>query len=691
MVDISDFAQRIRSIAPGDKLTSLIDDLSVSRDDLRNIINKFASTVPTDKQALVNKSIDEWFIARDTSIKDLVNTQLRDLTKKLGDSDIGDVFKSKVLFDSDGNLLGDGTRIAQILSGARELRPLQAITNKAGGLDAAPAIQYSDEVVTNYQNILSGTAIGQKFTNTYNRIAQIQNEFRTAGLKLNAPASALTPELQALKTEHKELQKLLKSDELQQYKAIAAHPSSYDAETVKGYGLTKKSLQELESSINLPDTPSVKQIYDMTLGQFVDKPIAVLGDFLRRKVGSLKYGNDSLIAEGRQLLATNVRDKVHSDAFPETSLESQVRWVSAPQFTSKKSGGILTFNDGTFNPYKLAAALHKGLPIKVGDNIVPTEVAYQQLAKGKIDLYKYALSKGMSEPEARLYADLPQTGKITSDLSLTKPYENNFLNRRNVIVHFDAATPITEMELKSVGAIRTLIDSQQANIAENSVQLLQGLGVAVPEAVTETTKSLRKWAQNGDTPIDFAHAANATIGTTASGRMLVMNTQVQAFQTWLGNALTQLRTRINTELNPLRQAILKGTAKDADLDLVRTIQAKVQGGGNKWFDASAYGLSETPGTMFISKDVVGALQKEGADVSELLTSPNHMFEIANPNVSALLSKYLTLEGSIRDAAMRSLAAKGYSIATHYPGELYFPPTDVVRSPYFVMVRDSGGR
>lgn len=694
----SDFAEKLRSIPNGSKVVSLVDDFAVSKEALMASMKDFIEFFPPDRRATAVKTVEEWFTRRDSTIGNALAEEVAKLAKSSGrQSDIGEAFLRKVVRDSDGKLLLSGDEAAQILTGAKEISPVKISLSKTGGLVANSSIPLSPAVMQPYTDELLKTVPGKLYRSLTNELAQLRESARLQGINLKDKLSSLSAEGQELKKKVAELRKKINHQDFKVLKDLMDDPRMLNDAAAAYLKLSKKEFNALKAMVSVEDIRTVRQTYDMIARQFVDVPSATLGDIISHGA-ALKSLGGVVQADGK-ILSRDIVKEINSLTAPKSSLDAQLVWHFADKTIAPKSGNTLRYklkdaassfwDEDDFNPYRLAAAIDQEISLPI-----TREEALIALTKSKLRLRKEGLNKGMSEVEARLYADLPLEENLNT-WRATKGRENNFLERRNVSIHFEEEVALSEMELKALAGIRTEIFAKNLEVAEAAFDIAETLGLNIPQVVRAKLADFREFGMNGANPIDFANAGNAGLITNSSGRMLRLNTDVLQVGSFLNGLISKEQDKIVREMAPKIQRILRGTAKDAELDLLGVIHKKITGGGTKWYDLAELMPDSDTGTLtYVSREIVDLLRSDAEGALERVQSlisegnPAHIFTVENANVADLLRTYSKLEGSYRKGSVDLMGAKGYNVTDTISGQLYFPPLDVRRSPYFVVVRDA---
>lgn len=694
ILQMKDFGEQLKSIPEGSKIASMVDDLGVNKDDLLASVQDFMSSAPKDKLDTVRKTVDEWIARRDSTIQSRIDDSLVNLTKSSSTkSDIGKVFSEKVIKDSEGNILSPGDSLAQILDGAKELSPVSFKATNSG-IAVNPVAQYAPAVLDNYTSALYGTVPGKALYAIESEMASIRNQAKSMGFKLNSAKSSLEPAQFDLKKRYMELRDKANHADFKNLRLLLDDPRNFNEAYATSLGMTKPEFKALADLVDTKNIPSAAQYFDMEAKQFVDRPAASLGDVITHRDNLTVVGNT--VRADSKILTKDFRGSIASSKAPTDTLTAQLNWTLAGTTIAKKSGNTLRFGEqanpkaffkeGDYNPFRLAVAIDRGIDLPI-----TRDEALAELTKGKLRLYKNGIDTGMSEVEARMYADLPMTDDLMN-WTATKGRENNFLSRRNVQITYDEVAPLNELQLKTIAGLRANIFTRQLEVAENTYDLLQSIGVQIPDSVRNKLGELREYALAGANPIEFADAANASALANAQGRMLRLNTDVLQLGTYVNHLISQQHDRIIRELAPAYQKILRGPGKKADLDTLSVIHKKITGGGTKWYDLSKYIDDESDHLTYVSSDIVRMLRSDSDDLIEnaraLITegSTDHVFTVENSNVASLLRAYSELESGYRKFNINLLGAKGYNVADFNPGQLYFPPIDIKRSPYFALVR-----
>lgn len=703
----ADFGEGLNSIPLGTKIATNIDDLSVTRESLEQIVNNFAGAFPASKQDQARKTIGEWISKRDAQSDFIIKSHVLELVPK--GSNLGDDLMKKVIKGEDGQLLNTPEALTQLFDGATAVKPLRASVS-AKGISVDSVVDITEDTFAEVQRLVQGSSVGGKAMTQMNTLASLKEGAKALGFKLTDATDRLTPAQLQLKNSYNALKTQINSQEHKILDDILSDPRSMTEAHAKFLGVSPSDYTKIKGLVDFEATPSISQTYDMVLKQFVDRPIAVLGDILEHPK-LFNPSNGGLQINGQRILVSSVAKELSKLTAPNTSLSAQVLWETATVSTGKQATNIAYkgvesvdnfFKSGDFNPYKLAHAIDKDILVSNGTRTLTTDEALTELTKAKLTLYREGISKNMSEIEARLYADLPQTEDLATWVA-TKGRENNFLERRNVVIDYNKMTPLNEFDVKTAAGMRREIFGQQLAAAEQAFRIAtEDLKLTIPESIKGSLAELREFGLNGAMPIDAANASGARAFTNANGKMFKLNTVVSQFGTFVNNLNSKQRDEIIGVMAPEFQRMLRGTSKNADLDALRVLQTKITGGGDKWYNVEALGLTGNGDTLtLVNREVAQLLVEAASDgispakAEALMTkardlmatgSPTHIFTVENANVASLIRAYSSIENKSRTASVNIMGAKGYNVPDNIPGQLYFPPTDVARSPYFVMVR-----
>lgn len=736
ILETPDFAQVLKSIPDGDKLAAVFDDFVKIQDYATTVeLDQLLKYVPASKHGLVRTAFNELVARSSTQTETQIKTFIEALTSNprapnsIGEEIFNKFFNSKEF--------GVGVAPEQILStfaGVNKIVKL-ALDRRGNVLDEKAVQQIREAVGNTISSTLeSASKIGKAHKAELDKIAalgELASDIKLPGhlapqkkiydvfmgnvagepgyftrqladiIKDNLipSTSAEFKALKALSLLEKKQQDIfskLSGDEYRAYlfyknnplralDPIDAKGASYLSTTL-GKQFDKVTRETLAESIS--NAERTYAILDLVTKKYVSSPIVYLGDLANTAASFISRQNTYSV--GNRVVVSDIKASLaHNADLPTTLLESQGLWTSGRRGVSTKKDFATTVST-TNNPYTLAAEIEKKLAVGASDNIITEDLTRLNALKQR--MYAKAIDDlGMDEISARLYADLP----IEEGVHLTRARINDFTQRRNVGVIFKAPTTLSEMELKTVTAIHQDIFTQQLAVAEKAYEVLSSLGVKLPEVVRKQMEYFRQFGLNGELPVDFANRGGAGAITNASGRMLRLNYHVTAFGSFLNGAITQLRDAGNREMAPHVMNLLRGTGRVEDLAELRAIVAKVTGGGTAWFDISAYGLPSTQGEMtFVSREVASLLMKgtdDSIDAAAALIESDplkHSFSVNSKTVGDLLKTYSGLDLRYRNANMNLMGAKGFNVSNELPGRLYFAPTDITRSPYFVVVRDS---
>lgn len=701
----SNFAQNLKSIPDGTKVASIIDDLALDRTAFTEHLDKFKEWIPASKMDEANKMIDGWFSLRDTNLTKNLNERVLGLTGKSLDEagSIGGDFIKTAVRDVDGKVKMDGDKATQTLEGAIKIQPLHATVGR-GSIDVISTAPFSEDATAVIKNLLlNATPLGNKFRAMAGEQLGVKGPLKFLKEQVDAGGSdEMIAKLKDLIDKRKlDVKQFLSSSEVIQLKRAAKDPRFLDPMFIKSSGMTEDTVRGLIDLFGIEGRSSLVHTYDMTLGRFVDKPIALIGDLLEKP--SQLYVKSGILFAGNKSLMTSFVKTLNSTEAPKTYLDAQLLWEKGGhglRMIKTKAGMVtpdLTYgnlNDGffagaEFNPFKLAAAIDKDMPISRAGIGFTREEALIELKNAKMRMYERGVNSGMPEPVARLYADLPAEGELANWLP-TRGRENNFLARRNVEIVYKQEQVLTDMEAKTAIGMRGSILAVQVAAAEKTYDILTRIGVEFPDIIKEQMKFFREVGFNGETAVDYTRRANAGVITNASGKMLTLNTQVLAFGSYLNSVLTAARNANNRAMASEVQTILRGTGKAADLDQLSVLHSKVVGGGDKWYKAQTLN-GELPANVFINRELAAALKSETPEVVEAALetiaekNASNVFTIENENIVKLLDKYISRENMFREANLDIMKAKGFDTSDYIPGQLYFPPTDVRTAPYFAMV------
>lgn len=705
VINIQDFGEKLASISTGTKVAALVDDMGMNKTVMKDYFEGFKGWIPESSWDQFNKTIDGWFNLRDAKIDSLVKERILDLTGKSLDNagSIGGDFLRATIRNEQGDVLITGDRATQLLDGATKISPLKATVGR-DSVDVISTAPFSEDAASVVKNLLMNeTELGKKFRTVSGERLGTTGPLKFLKEQIDAGGSKETiDKLRDLIDKRKiTINDFLSSSEVAQLQKAAKDPRFLDPMFIKATGIPEDTMRGLIDLFGIENRASVTHTFDMKLGRMVDKPIAHIGDILEKPT-QLNIKGGTLFA-GNKALMTSFAKAVTSTEAPKTYLDAQLLWekgghgvrvtkskegLKAPDITYG-SGNNAFFAAGEFNPFKLAAAIDKDIPIQKSGVTYSRQEALVELKAQKMRLYERGINSGMPEPVARLYADVPAEGELATWIP-SKGRENDFMARRNVEISYKKEQLIPDMDAKTAIGMRGSIVAAQIAASEKTYAVLERIGVELPEIIKEQMNYFRQFGINGEQAIDWANRANAGVLTNASGRMLTLNTQVTAFGSYLNSALTAARNANNRTMASEVQKILRGAAKDADLDQLRVFHTKIVGGGDKWYKGNVVN-AELPPNVFISRSVAQALKSESEDVVESAMSliatndPKYVFKIENENIANLLTRYIGRENMFREANLDIMKAKGFDTSDYIPGQLYFPPTDVRTSPYFALV------
>lgn len=721
VLDISDFGEKLKNISPGSKIAGLLNDRELSQALVEANIDSLFKGLPADAKDKVLALSKSWVKSKGEEIDRIASEQLKQVVKTKN-SNIGeDVYNMLIKAKEDGSFPLSGESTAQIfgeLNGIQRL--LVTLPGDSPGALVKGVSKLTEENARAIMELFEQSPVGTRVKTLETEIASLRDFFEKAGFKKNPAKASLPEHLHGqfdLKQQYQaELAKINKTLPGNSFREIMKDPSRATEKMAKAAGLTDDQWKKFLSLIDPGEQGSVTHFLDLVTGKLVSSPTIMLGDFLAKSGGRLRYNKfaDAVLSDdGAQLLVPNISKSLNSPNMPVSMIEAQAKWQVAENFLAIKrelKGKGLDIGNGIPSPFKLRAALEANAPIFIDGVEISRDMALRELTRLQLAMREHALQiHGMTEEQARLYANLPLNEKLTEAFVSSGRLEHNYLSRRNVIASYEEATKISETDLKSIQAIRDMVLLRQTGAAQAAYDIAISMGIEFPEPIRNAAQKLLEFGLNGADPIDFGARIGAGAVTNASGRMFTANTQATALGTFLRNKIVQGQTAIDQALAGDLQAILKGTSPKEDLNLVSLIHQKITGGGSKWhnaellFDELGIPADDLAG-LYITRDAAKAIKKSfgraassesdeafekfSDELADLLTDSKNTFRVDNPRVNSLLKNLANQDANLRKAQLDILGSRGYDISDFIPGELYFPPLDTARSPFFVMVRDA---
>lgn len=710
IIERADFGEKLKNIASGSKIAGMADDRLMTEELMNRGLNDLFDKLPAKSLDDAIASSKIWFNDRqryvDTALKDLV----LDIVKTKN-SDLGEViYKQLIAKGDDGAYPLVGEKLSQVFGNMTAATRL--FTQPFGQSIGLKAVaNYSEEALQKYGDLINQSEIGQKVASLNAQMKTIRDYFELNGFNKNPVKSALPPEfhthLTALDRLKREMTKINSDD----FKRLQADPTMMTPAIIAKYKIPQSLVDQIKTITDIGEQKSIGQFFDLVAKRHTSEPTAMLGDFVARVGAPLKYkGGNVLTDDGAQVLLKNAKETMSSGNTAVTDIESQVRWSIANQFLphGKNAGKGIDLPGGALDMYKLAATIDKGGPIIIGGQEVSKDIALQELTKGKKWMFDHARRiLGYSDERARMYADLPAEGDII-DWAAKSGRVNDFMQRRNIVTAYEKAVNISEIELKTMEGLRGLIEDAQIAARNATYGIAANAGVVIPEAIRGAADSLANHGIYGSSPVDMANRVGPGALTTANGRLWSMQTQAAAMGTWLRDQTIKLQTASRAALASPTSELLKSAKSLAAFSLVHK---KATSTGVRFVDSAnvekSIGLpagaimrilGKSEGGLWISKQSALELQKlaaaeTGLDAQGMMDILLHQIDRNTMHVDdELLSNFLKAQsaenGKVFKTQLNLRGARGYDTSGYMDGELYFPPLDVTKNPYFAMVRDS---
>lgn len=711
ILDRADFGEKLKNIASGTKIASIADDRRLSMEAIDGELDSLFTGLPAKSRDQAKAASKVWFEDRQR----YVATQLKELTAKLiktKDSDIGEaVYKALLAKTEEGIFPATGEKLAKVFGNLNAITRL--FTQPFGDSVGLKAVsKYSEDALNRYAEILSNTTTGMAIRDIERNMKAIRDEFAARGFRRSATAAQLPEDLKDMHRILGKLSRQLTRLDTGDFKLMLSDPTFLTPAIAYKYKIPQETMDLLKTVVDLGEQKSIAQFFDLKHGRHVSTPTATLGDFMSRIGGKLKYRGGNIYADdGAQILLTDVKTKMGSGNVATTDIESQLRWSIANRFLPHGANvgkGIDTANGG-LDMYKLAATIDAGGPIYIGGVEVSKEIALQELTKGKKWMYNYSKNVlGYHEERARLFADLPAEGDLGTWLA-KQGRENNFMQRRNVVMAYEKAVNVSEIELKSMEALRGLIEDAQVAARNATYGIAGNTGVVFNPAIRGALETLAEFGLTGEHPVDFASRVGAGAGTNASGRLWQMQTYATAIGTWTRDQIIKLQAASRAAMSTPTQELLKDPAAKVAVSL---FHRKATTEGIRYVDANfverALGLQENAiarilgkeSNMWISKaqaEELIALQKKSGEAGldpealvEILTNNpmRNTTHVENETAAKFLKTLSAENGKVFQTQLNLRGARGYNVSGYMEGELYFPPLDVTKNPFFAMVRDA---
>ena len=709
-----DAAQKFKDIPSGSKLSAVLDDVKFSPEAIEDLTKSYLGFLPKSQHDEAVRVMTEWVTKRSDFVSSEIKSNVIELTKKYlpkqatavddvpAEGTIAETVLNKMVKGEEGKLLKSPEDYTQIFGEAVEIAPVKVVVTKKSDLGVHVIDDLPLATKEAFRDKLFESEIAERIQRAQ---AEVSNHFNVLKQAVPGANSSLTKDKvpEALHGTWKAWQEArVARNSIPGYKEFGdlfVDPKLLSKDLIKKFGLDENVFGDFMQQFSHGARKSSIHTYDTKLGRFTDRPVIQLGDLTAHK-GSLAITGNTLTLDGK-VLAANLPELTMSSSQPLGLIESQIRWQYGGRNLQAKSGNKLTYEGiPRYNPFRLAAAIDQDIPIFYGEHKVSRDFALKQLADEKKKLYKHAMENlKYADEEARLYADIPHDANLESWVP-TKGRELNFLERRHVTIKYSSPNSLDEFQLKTIAGIRNLIYTKQLEVSEAAYQTAKLYGIQVPDMIKNALTDLREFGLNGATPLDHTSVSGSTAFTNASGRMFKMNTQANAIAAYLHGEIEKLNTSVARELSSDIRAILQAAPGESSREVMQLVHKKVHGGGTKWYDAADVVGDEAYRGYYISREWAKDLIKPSAEelsaaekLEELLGAPmaeiaKNTFKVTDRNVLGFLTKYSKLEGIGRKVQLRTQAARGINVLDQIPGELYFPPLDITKSPYFVMVRDN---
>lgn len=632
-----DLAKNLLSIPTGSKIVSLQDELLKSPEELKALITSKLKDVPADLMPGMEAQITAWADQAAVRNKSYLSDFLLDLTKGSGkDNTIG---KSIEDFLTTSGIGQDMTRVGPIF---QDLESVSKI----------PVGYHFGEPVAN-------TTIGQ--------VAKTLPENRTIPVKLGD-------------------------------KVVEVQTSDLAG-----------NIQRAEAAIKAAPKPQNKFIFDLEAGQFITsaKELTLnIADFAANSSG-LKFiggksGTAAIIADG-QILVRDLSKVLYSKDFSSlSSIESQAAWTfaSGTLEASIAPGKTPIYWETIKNsPFMLQAAVDSGKRIiKDSTTDISLREAQRELGRQKLSLLKASMGEegkaNIQEALRRANITLEMLdgfGGNNFEIFAEKAFD--FTKRKNVQMSYVesladiGAKNLKDTDLTALAEITSQVYTQREAVAAATQEGIMGaLGLKIPAGVQTLLEGLRRDSIYAATPAEFADRANAGAAANFNAKIFTRNMTAKILGNFTKSNTDRLKDFINTSVSQEVRAINLNPNKAKIYEEIALIHKRVTGGGDKWAFADA--AVKGPSDYLISRKAVEDIAKSRGEVTfeDFLDTPQVM-QIKTAQVRNLLSKYSQVNGALRAAQTELATVRGANAAALIPGELYFPPINTSKSPFFLMVVD----
>jgi X-X-X-Leu-X-X-Gly heptad repeat protein len=719
--EVADFGYAIDSIPAGSKLALLYDDAAKGIEYYNKEIEPHLAGLSPEFANKIKEQGKVWYANRDKFLDNIMSNELLNIAEPK--TDIGKSIQQ--LIQKTGKT-GDAVKDSEdrrelitVLDGmvsANKITADSLIGNGSMTVQAeltTKAIMNSSAYKRMKQNAKDRTNIEEKIEALGVRVRDLPNDAKSA-FGLNIP-SGTSPELTNLFTRYRQVKSATAADDLIQQ--ALSDPASVTAEMLRAMGVGDKTRQSVLQAQEFSMQKRNTFFFDLEQGKIIETPAIKLGDYINRgsasKIEPMLTG--AIRADGIDILEGVNRVILGMDK-PDL-LTSQAAWAFTGKFIEKDMLPVKYLNKD--NPYQLAEAIRQTLA--VGEDIIDfgskvgkydLDVMVALLNKEKTKMYKHAINKlDMDEHSAAYFADVPlgfnpkqpKHFEVVDSNGVKVLDGHDFLARRNIEVKYNAETPLNDFQLKSISAIRSLVNTANDQAANETAALLVKLS---PSFANKQSFAIADDLRKADLPnaeVNYPDRANAGLLTNATSRIMTLASKVLVMASKTSQMLDTIKRETANTISSPAQLILNSPSKIDDLNYLAVLHRKIQSADRPYIV-----LSQTndevkaiaaqlnmKGNELISSDLWGKLKKAAdAPTPETITEAQmlfgdtlHVVPVENMNAHNLIGAYSSRESLLRETKIGLMAARGVSATAHIKGQLYFPPIDKSKTPFFLYVVD----
>jgi hypothetical protein len=723
--EVEDFGQSLDSIPSGSKLAMLFDDVAKGLEQFNAKIDPHLKDLTPEFANRIKEQASTFYANRTTFLDGLMSSELLNIAETK--TDIG--LSLQKLIKSTGKtgdeLLDSENRreLITILDGmvsARKLNSESLITSGTSTIHEKTilsSIIQSSVYRRVTKNAKDKADIEAKMEATGISVKDFANDAKTS-YAVNIPAGA-SKEIIDLFTRYRMVNTPIAEAAILE-KALS-DPKSITVDMARALGISDKNRKAIIDSAAFETQKRNTFFFDLEQGKIIENPAIKLGDYINRGVNSkITVELDGAIrADGEQIIA-GVNSVILGIDKPDL-LTSQAAWAFTGEFMKKELLPIRSLSKD--NPYQLAEAIKQTLEMgetiidfggKVGKYDLATMVETLNAMKKK--MYKEAIGRlEMDEHSAAYFADVPlgfnpkkpKYFEVVDKNGVKSLDGHDFISRRNVEVQYKAEQPLSDFQLKSISAIKGLVDSANAQAANETLQVLTKLS---PNIIKDKSLAIMDDLRNAELPnmeINYPDRSNAGLFTNATSRIMTLTSQVLVAASKVQQMLTTIKKETADVISSPIQFLLSSPSRVNDLNYLATVHRKIQTSNvpyvllSKTDDevvqvAQAIGLK---GNELISSDMWGKLKAvtlaknqvkmgEAAEEAKLfLGDITHVTPLENRNVHQVLEAYTQRESLLRESKIGLMTARGVNATAHIKGQVYFPPIDKAKTPHFIYVVD----